>query len=73
MAIPKGHRTNFENMQDAARNNRLALMECTCARTGEPRYVICMVNQHDDGDYEFMPIGHMFEGDNPYDAYLPPE
>lgn len=70
--IPEGHRNNFSNMINAAKRGRLALMECTDKKTGEPRYVICMVNKL-KGDYEFVPVGHLFEGDNPYDQYDPPK
>ena len=70
MAIPDAHARNFETLLQAARNGDLALMECTDAMTGVPRYVICAVGRV-DGDYVMTPFGHLHDG-NPYDAYLPP-
>lgn len=71
MAIPAGHRANFETLLRAAREDSLALLECRDARTGEPRYVICAVG-HDGEAYLFTPFGH-FQDSNPYEAYLPPD
>ena len=55
----------------AAENGDLALMECSDAETGAPRYVICAVGRN-GGEYLFTPFGHLAEG-NPYEAYHPPE
>ncbi len=71
MAIPEHARTNFNTLLRAAGDGNLALMECLDAVTGEPRYVLCAVGR-DDGDYIFIPFGHLADG-NPYDAYLPPD
>jgi hypothetical protein len=71
MAIPEPHRRNFEMLLAAAGDGNLALMECTCAQTGEPRYVICAVGRGGNGDYLMTPFGHLCD-DNPFDAYLPP-
>ena len=70
MSIPDHIRTNFDTLLRAAANGHLALMECTDAITGEPRYVICAVGR-EGTDYLFTPFGHLADG-NPYDAYLPP-
>ena len=70
MSIPKYIRKNFDTLLRAASNDRLVLMECTDAVTGEPRYVICAVGC-EGTDYVFTPFGHLVDG-NPYDAYLPP-
>lgn len=71
MSIPDPTRANFNTLLRAAESGDLALMECTDATTGEPRYVICAVG-FDRGQYLFTPFGHMADG-NPYDAYVPPE
>lgn len=71
MAIPDSARVNFETLLRAAKNGDLALMECTDAASGSPRYVICAVGRA-EGDYLFTPFGHLAEG-NPYEAYVPPE
>ena len=70
MAIPDACARNFETLLRAAANGHLALMECTDAVTGVPRYVICAVGRA-DGDYVMTPFGHLHHG-NPFDAYLPP-
>ncbi|MFG1423097.1 DUF6117 family protein [Roseixanthobacter liquoris] len=70
MSIPSHARANFQTLLRAAESGDLALMECTDAATGEPRYVICAVGNN-GGDYVFTPFGHLADG-NPYDAYLPP-
>ena len=71
MAIPDYAPTNFNTLLRAAASGDLALLECTDAATGEPRYVLCAMGR-DSGDYVMTPFGHLAPG-NPYDAYLPPE
>ena len=71
MAIPDYARTNFNTLLRTVASGDLALLECTDAATGEPRYVLCAVGR-DSGDYVMTPFGHLAPG-NPYDAYLPPE
>jgi hypothetical protein len=68
--IPDHARTNFQMLLRAAERGDLALMECTDAATGEPRYVICAIGRN-GSDYVFTPFGHLADG-NPYEAYLPP-
>ncbi len=70
MSIPDYISKNFDTLLRAASNGNLALMECTDAITGEPRYVICAVGR-EGTDYLFTPFGRLADG-NPYDAYLPP-
>jgi hypothetical protein len=64
-------RANFQTLLRAAESGDLALIECTDAATGEPRYVACAVGR-DSGDYMFSPFGHLADG-NPYDAFLLPK
>lgn len=71
MAIPKPFRDNFNTMLKAAKNNDLALMECTDAKTGEPRYVICAVGRDGEG-YVMTPFGHLCNG-NPFEEYKAPD
>jgi hypothetical protein len=71
MAIPDYARTNFQTLLRAAQDGNLALMECLDAGTREPRFFLCAVGR-EDGDYVFMPFGHLADG-NPYNAYLPPD
>lgn len=71
MAIPDPFRRNFETLLRAAAEGNLALMECTDAATGVPRYVICAVGR-DGGEFVMTPFGHLHDG-NPYEAYVPPD
>lgn len=70
MVIPKPHRRNFETLLRAAADGNLALLECTDATSGEPRYVICAVGR-ERGDFIMTPFGHLHDGD-PFAAYIPP-
>ena len=70
MSIPDHISTNFDTLLRAASDGNLALIECTDAVTGEPRYVLCAVGR-EGTDHVFTPFGHLADG-NPYDAYLPP-
>jgi len=69
MTIANHARANLRTMLCAAADSNLALMECTDAATGEPRYVICVVGR-DRTDFLFTPFGRLADG-NPFDAYLP--
>lgn len=71
MAIPDPYRRNFDTLRRAANAGDLALMECSDAVTGEPRYVICAVGRAANGDYVMTPFGHLHDGD-PFEAYVPP-
>lgn len=70
MAIPEPYRRNFQTLLDAAADGNLALMECSDAASGVPRYVIVAVGRI-DGDFTMTPFGHLHDG-NPYEAYHPP-
>ena len=70
MSIPDHTRANFQTLLRAAADSNLALIECSDAVAGEPRYVICAVGR-DGTDFLFTPFGHLADG-NPFDASLPP-
>lgn len=72
MAILKGHRKNFETLQDAFANGDVALMECEVAATGEIVAVICAVNRLPSGEFQFAPFATLFNG-NPYELLNPPD
>ncbi|KKN81503.1 hypothetical protein LCGC14_0317620 [marine sediment metagenome] len=77
MAIPEGHRNNFETLRRAFKDDSIALMECTDAKTGKPVFVVCASNmtwneEMGEPAYEFIPIARMFDG-NPYEEVNPPE
>ena len=70
MAIPDTFRENFNTMLRAAKAGDLALVECTDAVTGEPRYVITAMSLSGDM-VEMTPFGHLCAG-NPFEEYIPP-
>jgi hypothetical protein len=79
MAIPNYASKNFQTLLRAAEAWHLALMECTDAVTGVPRYVICAVGWQEGeqsgeqgGQYLMTPFGHLADG-NPYELYVPPD
>ena len=71
MAIPTGHRKNFDTLHEAFANGDVALMECQLAATGENVAVICAANRGPDGEIEFAPFAMLFNG-NPYELVNPP-
>lgn len=76
MAIPEGHRNNFNTLLAAAKAGRLALMECKEAATGRIRYVLCTVSDSETpGEMVMTPFGHLYDEEpfDPYGAYLPPD
>ena len=70
--LPDHHVQWFEQMRLATKNGDIALMSCLDAKTKEPRSVICIVSQADDGGIEMIPLGHFVPEGNPFDVYLPP-
>lgn len=72
MSITEGYKANFDTLCRAAKNNDLAIMECTSAATGEPVMVVCAVGRDTDGSYVFSPVAKMFDG-NPYEELIPPK
>ena len=71
--LPSHHTQWFEQLKLAAKNDDVALVSCLDAVTKEPRSVLCIISQADDGGIEMIPLGHFVPEGNPYDAYLPPE
>ena len=72
MAIPKGHKRNFNTLVEAVRAGDVALMECQLAATGETVAVICAVSRLPNGETQFIPFATLFNG-NPYEAVNPPK
>jgi Family of unknown function (DUF6117) len=71
MAIPIGHKANFDTLRRVFRDNAAALLECTDATTGKPVTVVCAVVQEEDGNYVMTPFAKLFDG-NPYEEVIPP-
>lgn len=57
---------NFQTLQQAVRDQRIALMRCTNRLTGQHVSVICAVNPGPNEEIEFVPLAKLFDG-NPYD------
>ena len=72
MALPIGHRQNFETLQHAFAAGDVALMECQLAGTGEEVAVVCAASRQEDGSVEFAPFAMLFNG-NPYEMLNPPK
>ena len=71
--LPDHHIQWFEQMKLATKNGDIALVSCLDAKTKEPRSVICIASQADDGGIEMIPLGHFVPEGDPFDAYLPPD
>lgn len=71
--LPTHHIQWFEQMKLATKNDDIVLVSCLDAKTKEPRSVICIASQADDGGIEMIPLGHFVPEGSPFDAYLPPE
>ena len=71
MVIPEAYVKNFDTLRRAAKAGDLALMECTDAKTGQPRYVICAVGRYATGVFVMTPFGILHDG-NPFDYFFPP-
>jgi hypothetical protein len=70
--IVQDHAKNFETLLDAARNNKLLLLDCTLIATGEHVAVICAMNKGENEMYDLVPFAQFFNG-NPYEILNPPE
>ncbi len=72
MAIPVGHRRNFDTLRKAFLAGDVALMECESTGTGQPVAVLCAANRLPDAEVEFVPFAMLFNG-NPYEEINPPK
>lgn len=71
MAIPKALIANLNTLVRAATQGDLAVLECTCAKTGEPVYTVTAVGGDGNGGIQLTPLARLFEGD-PYKLLIPP-
>lgn len=72
LQLNDAHRNNFQTLGDAFKADRVALVACTDATTGELVPTICAVNEGEGGEIELVPLGRLFDG-NPYDQLVPPK
>ena len=62
---------NYEQLKDAFRNGRTALLEATEVATGKKVALLCALNRQGQ-DIEFIPFAKFIDGD-PYEQFLPPD
>lgn len=70
MALGKHHLKNFETLQNAFRDENIAIMECQRRSDGEIVALLCAIN-YGGGEAQFVPLAEMVNG-NPYELYDPP-
>jgi hypothetical protein len=70
MALSEGDKKNFQTLKEAFDSNRVALVECKDAKTGEPVAVLCAMND-DNGLVGMVPFARFFTG-NPYEELVDP-
>jgi uncharacterized protein DUF6117 len=70
MQLTESSKTNFNTLQKACNDKRLALLDCQDAETGESVPVIVAVD-FDGQEYSFVPLAKMFVRD-PYEELNPP-
>jgi hypothetical protein len=71
MTLLAGHKANFETLQRAVTNGDAALIDCVDVQTREQVAVVCAANRLENGDFEFVPLARLFQGD-PYAEIYPP-
>jgi len=73
MSIPEKFKARFDNMLDAALEGGIALVECRQRVGGPNKYVISIVVNDANGDYELIPIAAMLNPDSEeIDNLIPP-
>jgi Family of unknown function (DUF6117) len=70
MAMPDYIKTQFDHLIMAAKNNHLAILECTDKETGAVRYVLAAIVRTNGEEAACVPFGHMSEDTS---EYVPPE
>jgi hypothetical protein len=70
--LNKERKTNLKTLIKAAKNDGLALLECTDAKTGKQVSVICAIYRDQDRYINLVPLAKQFDG-NPYDELIPPK
>lgn len=71
MAIPKGYQTNLNTIIEAAKADRLAILDCTDKATGKQVIALIALGEGPEG-YDLIPLAKMFDG-NPYEEIDPPD
>lgn len=69
--LGKGDKKNYEQILDAAKHGRLAVMECKRVSDGKKTAVLCAVNDCGE-EVEFVPFAELVRGD-PYQMFAPPD
>lgn len=69
MAISDAHKTNFETLQVAIKEEDACLLEVYDRLTGEPAVMLCATYKDEDGNITFVPMARVLDSD-PYDSYV---
>lgn len=73
MSISEKHKEAFNALVDAAHEGALALLECKDSVTGEVVSALCLAYEFEDGSYEMVPVGQLFNFDASTRIQLPAE
>jgi len=68
----EGYMPNFETLERASADGRLALVECRDAKTGELVPAVCAIGNAEGGEFQIVPLARMLDG-NPFETLVPPE
>lgn len=68
----KAHAKNLETLNQAFKNDDVALLEYQLKATGEKVAVLVAVQPEEDGDISLVPFAVMLNG-NPYEMLNPPD
>lgn len=68
--VPVGHKKNLATLIRAAKQGRLAIVECQRKDTKATINVICAIG-NDGEEFNIVPFAQLFDG-NPYDELNPP-
>lgn len=73
MSIPEKDKETFNLLVDAAHDGGLCLLECKDSVTGEVISALCIGYEYEDGSYEMVPVGQLFNFDANNRIQLPAE
>jgi len=69
MAIADGHKTNFETIQVAVKEEDACLLEVYDRITGEEVVMLCATYKDEEENVTFVPLARMVDSD-PYESYV---
>lgn len=69
--IAKGYQENFKTLERAMRNGRVALVSAIDKASGQPRVLVCAIQQNEDQTVTPVPFAVMV-WDNPFEMFHDP-